>query len=191
MLLSASLFLITSIFSFLTNRRELILARVRIQLSELSQFITPEPYPAATNGKIVSNPAAGHSGWFVLEEVPAEIYTAKGMTNMLRDVTLGTLSTTKAVTNTTVNATVTALMSPMRLGADEDALGTSSTGRDSVGKSSHHTNPGSTTTPGASVQNTPAKARNNYLSILSSDQPREDVEGPQLKIRIRIVEEKE
>ncbi len=173
----------------------MILARVRIQLSELSQFITPEPYPASTNGKIVSSPTAGHSGWFVLEEVPAEIYSARGLTNMLRDVTVGTLSTTKAVTNTTVNATVSVLMSPMKLMEDNDEMGNNSSSRhsSSVGKPSHHTNPASSSvnTPSTSVQNTPAKARNNYLSILSSDQPRDDVEGPQLKIRIRIVEEKE
>lgn len=171
----------------------MILARVRIQLSELSQFITPEPYPASTNGKIVSSPTAGHSGWFVLEEVPAEIYSARGLTNMLRDVTVGTLSTTKAVTNTTVNATVSVLMSPMKLMEDSDEMGNNSNSNSSVGKSSHHTNPNpaAAMTPTTSVQNTPAKARNNYLSILSSDQPRDDVEGPQLKIRIRIVEEKE
>lgn len=161
---------------------------MRIQLSELSQFITPEPYPAKTNGKIVASPTAGHSGWFVLEEVAAEIYSAKGLTNMFRDVTVGTINTTKAVTNTTVSA----LLSPMAY-LGEDSLN-GSLGKDSnssVGKSSsHHTASGvAITSPSPSVSNTPAKARNNYLSMLSSDQPREDIEAPQLKIRIRIVEE--
>lgn len=168
----------------------MILARVRIQLSELSQFITPEPYPESTGGKIVSSPNAGHAGWFVLEEVPAEIYSARGITNMLRDVTVGTLSTTKAVTT----STVTVLMSPMRMGEGEetaDNLGTGSTGKDSNHSANKSNHAGATTTPGASVMSTPVKARNNYLSILSSDQPRDDVDAPQLKIRIRIVEEKD
>lgn len=168
-------------------RREAVLARVCIQLSELSQFITPEPYPAATNGKIVSSPNAGHSGWFVLEEVPAEIYTGKGITNMLRDVTVGTLQTTRTVTTSVANTTVNTLMMPMKMMEDTDTLASSSTGKEStIGGS---TGKGSVATAAATA--TPAgKAKNSYLSILSSDQPRDDVAAPQLKIRIRIVEEK-
>lgn len=168
-----------------------MLARVRIQLSELSQFITPEPYPEKTGGKIVSSPTAGHSGWFVLEEVPPEIYTGKGLTNMLRDVTLGTMNTTMSVTNSVASTTVNTLMMPLKMGEDTDTLGSSSTGKDSiagsVGKGS-----AAVATPTSVPASTPAgKAKNSYLSILSSDQPRDDVTAPQLKIRIRIVEEKQ
>ena len=164
----------------------MILARVRIQLSELSQFITPEPYPAKTGGKIVSSPTAGHSGWFVLEEVPAEIYTSKGITNMLRDVTVGTLQTTRAVTNSVASSTANALMMPLKMGEDTDILGTSSTGKDSTGSTGKGNVAVAAPAPGSA-----GRTKNSYLSILSSDQPREGVTAPQLKIRIRIVEEKE
>lgn len=164
---------------------------MRVQLSELSQFITPEPYPAKTGGKIVSSPTAGHSGWFVLEEVPAEIYSGKSITSMLRDVTVGTMNTTRSVTSSVASTTVNTLMMPLKMGEDADTLGTSSTGKES---SAGSTGKGSVAAAaaGASATPTPAgKAKNSYLSILSSDQPRDDVTAPQLKIRIRIVEEKQ
>jgi hypothetical protein len=168
-----------------------VLARVRIQLSELSQFITPEPYPSKTGGKIVSSPNAGHSGWFVLEEVPPEIYTSKGITNMLRDVTVGTLNTTRSVTSSVASSTVNTLMMPMRMGEDTDTLGTSSTGKESSAGSTGKGSLAAAASAGAATPTPAGKAKNSYLSILSSDQPRDDVSAPQLKIRIRIVDEKE
>lgn len=180
-------------------RRELVLARLRIPLAELSQFITPEPYPP--NGKIVSNPSAGHVGWYVMEEVQPEMLTSKGLTNMLRDATVGTLQTTMNVTTSTLSATVNAttatanaMMAPLRNSDDADALGTSSTGKLSNSSTSKATGkPGTPTTgaPGSATAAPATKAKNNVLSVLSSDQPRENVTAPQLKIRIRIVEEKE
>ena len=175
-------------------RREMVLARLRIQLSALSQFITPEPYPAHTGGKIVSSPHAGHSGWFVLEEVAADLTTTKGLTNMLRGATTSTLQTTMNVTSSTLQTTmnvtssaVNTMMTPLRSGSEEgDTLGGSSTGKDSsTSKASATTKP--TTTAAVAT----AKAKNSYLSVLSSDQPRENVAAPQLKIRIRIVEEQD
>jgi hypothetical protein len=178
----------------------MVLARVRIQLAQLSQFINPEPYPASTNGKIVANPNAGHAGWYVLEEVQPEMYTAKGITNMLRDATVGTLQTTANVTNATLqttmnvtNSTMNAVMGPLRSGEDADALGTSTNSKlsnSSTGKSS--TSKSTPSAAAASAAAAPAgKTKNSMLNILSSDQPRENVKAPQLKIRIRIVEEKE
>jgi hypothetical protein len=180
----------------------MVLARVRIQLAQLSQFINPEPYPASTNGKIVANPNAGHAGWYVLEEVPPEMYTAKGITNMLRDATVGTLQTTANVTNATLqttmnvtNSTVNAVMAPLRSGEDADALGTSTNSKlsnSSTGKSSTSKSTPSAAASASSAAAAPAgKTKNSMLNILSSDQPRENVKAPQLKIRIRIVEEKE
>jgi hypothetical protein len=183
--------------------RELVLARLRIPMAELSQFITPEPYPEKTNGKILANPNAGHSGWYVLEEVQPEILTTKGLSNMLRDATLGTLNTTINVTNATVQATAhatNAAMSTLRGGSEHgDALGTSSTGKmsnTSHGKSAHSSGKATTSaaaTPAAPTPAAPAagKKNKNKHAVLSSDQPRDDVVAPQMRIRIRIVEEKD
>ena len=183
------------------NCREMVLARLRIHLSELSQFINPEPYPASTNGRIVANPTAGHSGWYVLEEVAPELYTPKGITNMLRDATVGTLQTTVNVTSSTLqttmnvtNSTVNAVMAPLRSGEDADALGTSTNSKlsgSSTGKSSTSKSTPSAAASAAATAAPVGKTKNSLLNILSSDQPRENVKAPQMKIRIRIVEEKE
>ena len=170
----------------------MVLARLNLQLSELSQFVTPEPYPAKTNGKIMSNPNAGHAAWFVLEEVAPEVYTTRGMSTMLKGATVSTINTTRNVTASAANATASAantLISPLMQGLsgenEPDALGGSSTGKDSTGKG---TPSGAS---GSGPSSSSARAKNSYLSMLSSDQPRENVAAPQLKIRIRIVEEKE
>lgn len=172
-----------------------MLARVRIPLAELSQFINPEPYPEKTGGKIVANPNAGHSGWYVLEEVKPEMLTTRGLTNMLRDATLGTLKTTMDVTNATVqvtaNATTAAMGAFRGTSEDGDTLGTSSTSKmsnSSTGKGAPNKAAGNN----ANASLPPAgKKKATFLSVLSSDQPRDDIAAPQLKIRIRVVEEKE
>jgi hypothetical protein len=173
-------------------RREATLARVRIPLSQLSQFIDPEPYPEHTGGKIVASATAGHTAWFVMEEVPAELITSKGLTNMMRDVTMGTLSTTSKVTMSTMSM----MMAPLRGGGgdDSDSIGSTSTGKhidSSTGKASVG---GAMQQQGQQQGQGPpssaVKLKDNYLSMLSSDHPRPDISAPQLKIRIRIVEER-
>lgn len=123
---------------------------------------------------------------------------------MLRGATLGTLNTTMSVTTSTLqstmNVTNTAVNSMIGLGKgssddQQDALGTSSTGKLSNASTSKASaaaggKSGAAATANSTVVPT-GKVKNNFLSVLSSDQPRENVDTAQLKVRIRIVEEKD
>ena len=174
-------------FLFVSTHSEQVLARVVIQLSELGQLINPEPYDPKAGGKILPSATAGHTGWYAMEEVAADIYTSKGITNLLRDATVNTVQTASNVTSSAVSSTSSAVSSTVSSLMRMADTGDEDTAMDGNSSSNAATTPGKPSAAAAAVQ--AARAKNSYISILSSDQPRENLNCPQLRLRVRIIEE--
>jgi hypothetical protein len=142
------------------THREVILARLRIQLDELDEWITPEAPAQRARAHSQSRlkrttpqpqqPSA-HVGWYVMEEVPVNLYSSRGIVHSIRGTTSGLLAATAKVGKEFIP------LPGMRSTAEEGEV----KGRKAV----------------------------SYISSLASDMPKEIEKGPQIKVCIRVQEE--
>lgn len=147
-----------------------MLGHLSVPMSELSQFVNVEGVSSTKNGQILKNRNAGHAGWYVLQDSGADTPNSKGLTGMLRDVTVGTIQTTVNVTSQVTSSTVNTLMMPLRFGEESESP-------DSGDKDSP--------VQKGTTQKTTKRAQH---SAMSTDAPRDDISTPQLHFRLRIIE---